>query len=52
MYTGPALWNPGDGSGEMKDEAGMENVKILEKKVAKLAPEMKYADLSDERKEG
>ena len=52
MYTGPALWNPGDGSGEMNDEAGMENVKILGKKVAKLARVMKYADLSDERKEG
>lgn len=52
MYAGPALWNPGDGSGEMNDEAGMENVKILGRKVAKLARVMKYADLSDEKKEG
>ena len=47
MYAGPALWNPGDGSGEMDDGEGMENVEILGRKVAKMARVMKYADLGD-----
>ncbi len=45
MYAGPALWNPGDGSGEIQDETGMKHAEILGRKVAKMARVMKYAQL-------
>jgi len=45
MYTGAMLWNPGDGSTLMDDPEGMENARILGKKVAIMARIMKEADL-------
>lgn len=45
MYTGAMLWNPGDGSGTMDDPAGMENARIMGRKVAVMARVMKEADL-------
>lgn len=34
IYGGASLWNPGDGSGEMLDEYGMERVRALGQKLA------------------
>lgn len=45
MYTGPMLWNPGDGSTEMDDPEGMQNARIMGRKVAVMARVMKEADL-------
>lgn len=45
MYSGPMLWNPGDGSTEMNDETGMELVGLLGKKVAVMARIMKEAEI-------
>lgn len=41
IYSGAALWSPGDGSQKMDDEAGMENAKALGKKVAVMSKIMK-----------
>ena len=45
MYTGAMLWNPGDGSTDMHDPAGIENARVLGRKVAVMARVMKEADL-------
>jgi len=45
MYTGAMLWNPGDGTTVMDDPDGVENARILGKKVAVMARIMKDADL-------
>ena len=45
MYTGAMLWNPGDGTTLMDDPDGLENARILGKKVAIMARIMKDADL-------
>lgn len=47
MYTGPMLWNPGDGSGTMDDPWGMENARVTGRKTAIMARIMKEADLSN-----
>ena len=46
MYSGPMLWNPGDGSGEMDDPDGIKNVRILGKKLAIMARIMKEARIN------
>lgn len=43
MYSGPMLWNPGDGSTDMDDEAGMELARLLGRKTAVMARIMKEA---------
>lgn len=43
IYSGAALWNPGDGSQKMNDEMGMENARALGKKVAIMSKIMKDA---------
>lgn len=45
MYTGAMLWNPGDGSTLMDDPAGMENARVLGKKIAIMARIMKEAKI-------
>ena len=45
IYAGAALWNPGDGSGQMNDEWGMENARALGKKTAIMAKIMKNAEI-------
>jgi len=45
MYTGPMLWNPGDGTTIMDDPEGMENARILGKKMAIMARIMKEAKI-------
>lgn len=45
MYSGAMLWNAGDGTTIMDDPTGMENAKVLGKKVAIMARVMKEADL-------
>ena len=45
IYAGTALWNPGDGSGQMNDEWGMENARALGKKTAIMAKIMKNAEI-------
>lgn len=40
VYAGVSCWNPGDGSGTMDDPLGMENAKILGKRIAILAKKM------------
>lgn len=45
MYSGPMLWNPGDGSTLMDDPDGMTNAAILGKKIAVMARIMKEAKL-------
>lgn len=37
VYSGASLWNPGDGSGEMNDPAGLDNARALGGKVAVVA---------------
>lgn len=41
IYSGASLWNPGDGSGTMEDEQGMENARALGAKIAMLAQILK-----------
>lgn len=41
IYSGASLWNPGDGSGTMEDEMGIENAKSLGTKIAYLAKALK-----------
>lgn len=43
MYSGPMLWNPGDGSTEIDDPEGFKNCEILGVKIAKMAGIMKKA---------
>lgn len=45
LYAGAALWNPGDGSQEMHDEQGIENAKLLGKKLAIMSKIMSGAEL-------
>lgn len=45
MYSGPMLWNPGDGSGTIDDPDGFKNCEILGAKLAKMAKIMKNAEL-------
>ena len=45
IYAGGALWNPGDGSTEMHDEAGIENARMLGKKLAIMTKIMKNANI-------
>lgn len=37
IYSGASLWNPGDGSGQMDDEMGLQNARTLGAKTAVLA---------------
>ena len=46
MYSGPMLWNPGDGSTDMDDPQGMAHVRRLGKKLAVMARIMKEAEFS------
>lgn len=41
IYSGASLWNPGDGSGTMADEAGIANAQALGEKIAMLAKLLK-----------
>ena len=43
MYSGPMLWNPGDGSTEIEDPDGFRNCEILGRKMAKMSRIMKEA---------
>ena len=43
MYSGPMLWNPGDGSTPIDDPDGFKNCEILGRKMAKMARIMKEA---------
>ena len=43
MYSGPMLWNPGDGSSDIDDPWGFKNCEILGTKMAKMARIMKNA---------
>lgn len=43
VYAGVSLWNPGDGSVEMKDDDGINNARAMGKKVAVMARIMKDA---------
>lgn len=45
IYSGAALWSPGDGSQKMDDPDGIENAKALGKKVAIMSKIMKYTDV-------
>ena len=45
VYSGAALWSPGDGSQTMEDEIGMENAGNLGKKMAVMTKIMKYTDV-------
>ncbi len=45
IYSGSALWSPGDGSQKMDDPDGIENAKALGKKVAIMSKIMKYTDV-------
>ena len=45
IYSGAALWSPGDGSQTMNDEIGMENARTLGKKMAVMTKIMKYTDV-------
>ena len=44
MYSGPMMWNPGDGSTEIEDETVFKNCEILGTKGAKMARIMKEAE--------
>lgn len=41
VYAGVSCWNPGDGSGTMEDSFGMDNAKVLGKRIAILAKRIK-----------
>ena len=43
IYSGASLWNPGDGSGKMDDETGLNNARALGGKIAVLAEDLRRA---------